>query len=703
VNRSPNRLRIEKVMCSGGACPPRPDAAASVNPGATMAAGGPVLAPLTDSDPRDIGPFRLGGRLGSGGMGTVYLGFGVDDRPVAVKVPSPALANDARFRARFRREAVAVQMIDSGSVAAVVAADTEADAPWLATEFVQGATLLDAVSGRGPLAARLVVGFAAGLADGLVAIHAVGVVHRDLKPANIVLAWDGPKIIDFGVALTTRTLLGVDSGADADVTVARTQDGQRLGTFVWMAPEQLRGDAVGPAADVFAWGACLTYATTGHGPFRAEGAFEIIARIQRDEPDLDGVPPELVDLVRATLAKDPDARPTATELVSRLLNQTVNTPSESDRAVETALVSWVAQPPTPSPLDAPPVAAGAGPTGTIVLSGSAPVPASGRTEDARRGTDGGRAAAGGAPKRQPAGFDAQDSADLPTLLPARSRGAGGYDGQDSADLPTQLRPPSRDERRGAGAYDAQDSADLPTLLPSRTRDERRGVGGYEGQDSADLQTQLRSPLRPRDGDRPAAWPAGGDDPRGPGTSRAVVTGPGRPSATVRVVLAFMTVLLVAGAVTLALVLANASSDKGSSVKEVGTTSSGRPAAHDSGAPSAAASEPATSAAPAAGSPEAGPPAARRTTNAPPHAPGQQPPGGVQQEPPPVSNGPAQSTGPTHTTSTPPDIPTTAHVTTSPPVRTSPTDVGASTTPPVTSTSSLLPARAPESSGFASDR
>jgi serine/threonine protein kinase len=315
--------------------------------------GDTVLAPLTEFDPPTIGPFRLGGRLGAGGMGVVFLGFGPDDRPVAVKMPAPELARDPRFRARFRREVAAAQMISSNSVASVVAADTEAPVPWLATEYIQGATVLDAVQARGPLAQRLVVGFAAGLADGLVAMHAVGVVHRDLKPANVVLAWDGPKIIDFGVALTMGPALGgpsVGGDVDLDITQARTHDGQRLGTFVWMAPEQLLGEQVGPPADVFAWGCCVTYATTGHSPFRALSAPETIARIQRDAPDLDGVPAQLVDLVSATLAKDPAVRPPATMLVSRLVHRQVRTPLESDRAVETALLPWVAQPPTPPPL-----------------------------------------------------------------------------------------------------------------------------------------------------------------------------------------------------------------------------------------------------------------------------------------------------------------------------------------------------------------
>ena len=617
-----------------------------------------MLAPLTDDDPRVIGPFRLGGRLGAGGMGTVYLGFGADDQPVAVKVPSPALAGDPRFRARFRREAGAVQLISSGSVAAVVAADTEADPPWLATEYIQGATLLDAVSSRGPLADRLVVGFAAGLADGLVAMHANGVVHRDLKPANVVLAWDGPKIIDFGVALTTRTLLGIDSGADADVTLARTQDGQRLGTFVWMAPEQLRGDPVGPPADVFAWGACLTYATTGHGPFRADGAFEIIARIQRDEPDLDDVPADLVDLVSATLAKDPDSRPSATELVSQLVHQNVRTPDESDRAVETALVTWVAQPPTPSPLAAP-VAGSAG----VAAPAAKPSPAAGGTPPAA-GTPPARTGplpvkAGPLPARTgplpvnagPAAKAAPPAGTLP--LPAAARA-------DS--WPRQASRSGPGDDRGLGSDAARRSG------PSSS-----GSDLY-GHPSEDQPTLLRSPLQPPAGGQAAGRPAEAgqrDDAfadaagwRGGPRPPVVVTDGGRPSKRVQVVLAFVTALVVAGAITVALVLANADGGGASGV-DVSSTGAAETSAAVPSAPSTEASvpgtpEPAASpASPAGARPTRGAPAATAGSPTPAPPPSQHPsatptqPTSSQTEKP----TPTVSPSPTHASSSPDPSPT----------------------------------------------
>ncbi|WP_232794155.1 MULTISPECIES: serine/threonine-protein kinase [Pseudofrankia] len=412
-----------------------------------------------------IGPFRMTGRLGSGGMGTVYLGFGPDDRPVAVKVPTPELAGDPRFRARFRREVDAVRMISSGSVATVVDADTEAESPWLATEYVEGATLLDAVAGRGPLAPRLVVGFAAGLADGLVAMHAVGVVHRDLKPANVILGWEGPKIIDFGVALTTQPMLGGSTtDSDPDLTQARTQIGQRVGTLVWMAPEQLRGETVGPPADVFAWGACVTYATTGHSPFHGSSPLEAVGLIQHAEPDLAGVPPQLVDLVRAALAKDPRARPSATVLVSGLLHREIHTPQESDQAVETALVTWVEQPPTPAPPLALPPSKSPAPSARSRAAAEA---------DALRGTSAGqtlnlRSTQGlaGQPRQgrpgepsgpprgdrsRPAGRDGARPGYATGPLPVGGGpGREGDDWTDGSDIPTYVRPPTGPLPRGNG-------------------------------------------------------------------------------------------------------------------------------------------------------------------------------------------------------------------------------------------------------------
>ncbi|WP_133150715.1 serine/threonine-protein kinase, partial [Frankia canadensis] len=293
-----------------------------------------MLTPLTSDDPRRIGPFRVANRIGAGGMGVVYLGFGEDGKPAAVKVPSVGLADSAEFRSRFRQEVDAARRVRGSSVAAVLDADLTGDRPWMATEFVEGRSLADAVASRGALDDRLVHGLAIGLADALVAIHAAGVVHRDLKPANILLAWDGPKVIDFGIARA------------ADST-SHTRTGMLIGTLIWMAPEQLRGDRAGPPADVFAWGACVAFAAAGRPPFRGERAEAIGMQIMTAEPDLDGVPADLVDLVYAALAKEPEARPRATDLLARLVGRDVRSAAESDQASETALAQIWNLPPTP--------------------------------------------------------------------------------------------------------------------------------------------------------------------------------------------------------------------------------------------------------------------------------------------------------------------------------------------------------------------
>lgn len=265
-----------------------------------------MLTPLGDKDPRQIGPYRIQGLLGKGGMGAVYLGFSPDDKAVAVKVPAPTLARDEQFRARFRREVDAARRVQGAAVAAVLDAETDGDRPWMATEYVEGKSLAEAVTDRGQLDERLLTGLAVGLAEALVAIHDVGVVHRDLKPANIVLAWDGPRVIDFGVA-------------SASDTTSQTSTGVLIGTIVWMAPEQLRGQRASPAADVFAWGACVAYAATGHPPFRAPTPEAVGVKILSAEPDLSGVPAGLLPIVRAALDKDPTRRPTAVQLRDRLL------------------------------------------------------------------------------------------------------------------------------------------------------------------------------------------------------------------------------------------------------------------------------------------------------------------------------------------------------------------------------------------------
>ena len=260
---------------------------------------------LRGSDPPQIGPYRLLGRLGTGGMGQVFLGRSAGGRLVAVKVIREELAGNAEFRARFRREVAGARMVSGLFTAPVVDADLEGPVPWLATAYVAGPSLADAVAGYGPLPARSVLALAAALAEGLGAIHAVGVIHRDLKPANVLLATDGPRIIDFGIA-------------QAAGATALTHAGLVVGSPGFMSPEQAEGREVGPPSDMFSLGALLTFAATGDGPFGVGVTAALIYRIVHGMPDLDKVPGQIRGVVERCLAKDPWQRPTPGGLLAEL-------------------------------------------------------------------------------------------------------------------------------------------------------------------------------------------------------------------------------------------------------------------------------------------------------------------------------------------------------------------------------------------------
>ena len=263
------------------------------------------MEPLRAGDPRQVGPYRLQGRLGGGGMGQVFLGRSRGGRPVAVKVVRPELADDAGFRRRFAVEVEAARRVGGFYTAQVVDADPDADPPWLVTAYIPGPSLYDAVEEHEPLPPAAIGVLGAGLAEGLAVIHGCDVVHRDLKPGNVILAADGPRVIDFGIA---RAL---------DAT-SHTVSGIVIGTPAFMSPEQVRSGEVGPASDVFSLGAVLVFAATGRGPFGIGQGHAIMYRIVNDEPDLTGLPRGLVDLVGACLAKTPQNRPSLTDLLDRL-------------------------------------------------------------------------------------------------------------------------------------------------------------------------------------------------------------------------------------------------------------------------------------------------------------------------------------------------------------------------------------------------
>jgi serine/threonine protein kinase len=264
-----------------------------------------ALAPLRPSDPPNYGPYRLQGRLGSGGMGVVYLAFGPDNMPVALKVLQPYLAEDEEYRARFVREVNLARLVDSPYVVRLVAAETEEPPLWMATEYVEGATLAHAVETNGPVPADRLRGLAADLAEAVAALHDVGLIHRDLKPANVVLAWSGPKLIDFGIA-------------KQEGSTGLTQTGVAVGSVLWMSPETLTAGNAERASDVFGWGLCIACAGTGRPPFGTGDSNAVAFRIMNDEPDLRGLPDGMTELIAATLSKDPQTRPSATELSSYL-------------------------------------------------------------------------------------------------------------------------------------------------------------------------------------------------------------------------------------------------------------------------------------------------------------------------------------------------------------------------------------------------
>ncbi|MEV7124939.1 serine/threonine-protein kinase [Streptomyces sp. NPDC093260] len=265
---------------------------------------------LGAGDPQRIGSYRLLARLGAGGMGQVYLARSDRGRTVAVKLVRRELAQQEEFRARFRQEVRAARRVGGHWTAPVLDADTEAEVPWVATGYVAGPSLQRVVGhDHGALPERSVRILAAGLAGALQDIHAAGLVHRDLKPSNVLVTIDGPRVIDFGIARALETV--TDGGL--------TRTGALVGSPGFMAPEQVRGDRVTPACDVFCLGSVLAYAATGALPFGGadSGVHALMYRIAEDEPDLSALPEGIADLVRDCLRKDPAARPSPAAVIQR--------------------------------------------------------------------------------------------------------------------------------------------------------------------------------------------------------------------------------------------------------------------------------------------------------------------------------------------------------------------------------------------------
>ncbi|MCZ7417368.1 serine/threonine-protein kinase [Streptomyces sp. WMMC897] len=267
------------------------------------------MEPLGAEDPRVIGGYRLLRRLGAGGMGRVYLGRSGGGRTVAVKVVHAHFAADEQFRARFRREIEAARLVGGDWTAPVLDADPDAATPWVATGYVAGPDLQQAVEQHGPLPEPAVRALGAGLAEALTTVHERGLLHRDVKPSNVLLTLDGPRLIDFGIARAT------------DVTASLTATGVSVGSPGYMSPEQVQGHDVGGPTDVFSLGAVLAFAATGRPPFSGDGAAVLLYKVVHEEPRLTGLEGELLDVVAACLAKEPAARPPVAEVARRLAGE----------------------------------------------------------------------------------------------------------------------------------------------------------------------------------------------------------------------------------------------------------------------------------------------------------------------------------------------------------------------------------------------
>ncbi|MFB7914032.1 serine/threonine-protein kinase [Streptomyces sp. NPDC056061] len=413
------------------------------------------MQPLEAGEPLTIGAYRLLGRLGAGGMGRVYLGRSAGGRTVAVKVVHPHFALDEQFRARFRREVDAARRIGAQWTAPVLDADPDAPIPWVAHGYVAGPPLSAAITEHGPLPEHAVRTLGAGLGEALAAVHGLGLIHRDVKPSNVLLALDGPRLIDFGIAHAI--------GATASLT----STGVSVGSPGYMAPEQIRGVDISGAADVFSLGAVLAYAATGTAPFLGDSSAVLLYKVVHEEPELGELEGDLREVVAGCLEKYPEDRPTPTELARRLA---------PGGAAELVAAGWLPGPLVREVSREAVALLDLEPQDVPVQSG--PVPFSGASWSANepdavgdRGGSGGHGGSGGA---EGLGGDAA----------AGTTGAGGAFGPPAEPFPSpsyeRIRPPGP----GGPAWPPTE-ADGPATHDHPRPHPPSGASGLPGQRAAD--------------------------------------------------------------------------------------------------------------------------------------------------------------------------------------------------------------------------
>lgn len=486
-----------------------------------------MFDPLRERDPVQVGGYRLRARLGSGGMGEVFLSFDRAGRPVAVKVLRGELADDRQFRARFAQEVRSARRVRGKGIAALVDADSDAETPWLATEYIAGPTLADAIELYGPLPVSSVLVLMAGIADALSAIHQSGIVHRDLKPPNVVLGADGLRVIDFGIARA------------ADATPL-TLTGMLVGSPQYVAPEQALGLPPSPAGDIFSLGALAHYAATGRPAYGEGPRIAVLYRIVNERPDLAGCPRQIRSLIDSCLARDPADRPTTAEIVELCTPPEDPPDTASDWLPPTVVFAIDAYRDTLATLS---------PTAL----GSAPDPSTspGTPTDPRTDTD------SPATPDTPVGPDSDVSHHIPRNTPLRldaetnirapanaapaviaPRSDSHYDHYDAADTPRTPSTPSLLHRIQQGALGivatlavlaagVTVALNLPSSGSTSGSVAAFGSGtGSAGSATAGSPSEQNSPLRwgppiisglgPPPGPPPGGPPPGGSPPGGPG-------------------------------------------------------------------------------------------------------------------------------------------------------------------------------------------